>query len=390
MKKWFVVSLVVLLSVVISGSMAQAAEFRPEAKTTVAKNEVIDDDLYIAGGNVIILGTVNGDLIVAGGTIDIDGTIGGDVAGTGGMINVRGNVADDIRIAGGSISVSGDVGGDVLIAGGTAELVESGRVGGDLCIAGGNTNVAGEVAGRLFAGAGQLTISGQIGKDAIVGADMLTLEPSAKIAGDLTYTSAQTADIKPGAEIAGTVTHEEPEAAEAAEAEEVGWSLFEALRDRFRWLLTPLILGLMLVFVFPQTSLSIADTITGSPWRSLGIGLLVLLVVPVAIGIGTILGIVVGGFPITLALVALFALALLASHVFVGIILGDALLRLLRREDRPAAVWSLLLGLLILTILGLVPFVNALTMVLTLIFGGGALVLFQWRALSVARSEGRA
>ena len=386
MKKWFIIALAAFFGFLLSLGVAQAAEFRPETKPIVAKNEVIDDDLYIAGGNVSILGTVNGDLFVAGGTVDVAGTIGGDVMGAGGWINIQGKVADDVRMAGGGASISGEVNGDVFMAGGTVQLAESARVGGDLVVGGSEATIAGEVGGRLFGGATQMTISGQINKDATIGTGWLTLEPSAKIKGNLIYESTQEADIKPGAEIAGTVTRQEPEV-EAGEA--TGWSLFEVLRDRFRWLLTPPILGLILVFVFPQTSLSIADTLTGSPWKSLGMGLLALLVVPLIIVAGGIAGIVVGGFPIALALAALFLMVLLLSHVFVAIVLGDLVLRLFG-AGAGMTVWSLLVGLVILAILGLIPYISAITLLLALIFGSGALVLFEWRALSRARSEGKA
>ena len=66
------------LALGLSGA-ALAADFRSGDTVTIAKNEVIDDDLIITGQNVIVDGTINGDLVVAGGKIVINGTVNGSV-----------------------------------------------------------------------------------------------------------------------------------------------------------------------------------------------------------------------------------------------------------------------------------------------------------------------
>ncbi len=63
--------LLAVLAVVLAALPALAADFRSGNEVTVASGEVINDDLYVAGGNLRIDGTVNGDLLAAGGTVTI-------------------------------------------------------------------------------------------------------------------------------------------------------------------------------------------------------------------------------------------------------------------------------------------------------------------------------
>ena len=67
--------LVVVLSTVFAAVPVLAADFRGGETVTVATGEVIDDDLYIAGTNIVIDGTVNGDIFGVGTTITINGGV---------------------------------------------------------------------------------------------------------------------------------------------------------------------------------------------------------------------------------------------------------------------------------------------------------------------------
>ncbi|MCB0152784.1 MAG: hypothetical protein KDE01_34660, partial [Caldilineaceae bacterium] len=60
--------------------------------------EVIEDNLYVAGGSIIIDGKIDGDLVAVGGYIEVNGEISGDILAAGGAIVVNGPVAGDVRI----------------------------------------------------------------------------------------------------------------------------------------------------------------------------------------------------------------------------------------------------------------------------------------------------
>lgn len=58
---------------------ASALDWRTGDSIVVAKSEVIQDDLYVAGNDVQIDGTVNGDLLVAARTVTINGDVRGNI-----------------------------------------------------------------------------------------------------------------------------------------------------------------------------------------------------------------------------------------------------------------------------------------------------------------------
>ncbi len=69
-------------------------------QVTVAKNEVISDDLYVSGVTVTIDDIVRGDVIGVGRQIAINGTVDGDLVAANQTIVINGTVNDDVRTAG--------------------------------------------------------------------------------------------------------------------------------------------------------------------------------------------------------------------------------------------------------------------------------------------------
>lgn len=92
----------------------------------------IQEDLIAAGGDVDIWGNVGGDLRVAGGNVMIGGDVGGDLLIAGGMVQIRPNVTvnGDVIMAGGAIVMAGSIQGDVKMAGG--DIVMVGGYNGDI------------------------------------------------------------------------------------------------------------------------------------------------------------------------------------------------------------------------------------------------------------------
>src|SRR5438046_1366457 len=62
---------------------ALAAEVRSGDTVTIGPNEVVTDDLYVFGNNLVIQGTVKGDVIAAGSSVTIAGHVTGSVMAAG-------------------------------------------------------------------------------------------------------------------------------------------------------------------------------------------------------------------------------------------------------------------------------------------------------------------
>jgi len=363
--KW---SIALLVAVVMTFSMSApvlAADLRGGDVITVASDEVVDDDLYIAGSDVVIDGTINGDLWAIGSTITVNGEVNGSIVAAGETVNINGTIAHAARLAGDKINVSGKVNGDLITFSNNVNVASKGSIGGDFLFGSGNVRIDGPVAGYIKGGGTEVAINSSVGEDVELQADKLILSPAANIGGNLTYTSANEADIQSGAIIAGQTTHNLPE------AEKPG--LFSGFMGKFLGFVMAFITGVIIIMLAPARSRAIADIIKSRPWASLGWGALMLFATPVAVILAccTIIGI-----PVALIVLALYAIAVYISQIFAGLFLGRWIIGRYRNVDaKDGLIGSLAAGLAIIALLKWIPFIGFWVGLFVALFGLGAMLI---------------
>ena len=126
------IAVVLPLSLICSGSLL--AEVRQGNEVLIAKDEVIDDDVYIFAQQVTVNGTINGDLVVFGRQIKINGSVDGDLIAAAQQILVNGKVSDDVRIAGQVLTLedNADLGDDLIAASYSLECTKASQIGGEV------------------------------------------------------------------------------------------------------------------------------------------------------------------------------------------------------------------------------------------------------------------
>lgn len=357
-------------------TLAFAAETRGGNAVVVGPGETIGDDLYVGAGTVTVLGTINGDLVVSGGTVTVSGPVKGDVIAAGGTTTLQGPVGRNVRVVGGTIVVANTVAQDVVVAGGNLTLGPQARVGRDLLAGIGTASIDGPVVRNVVANAGSVTLNAPVGGNVQFDGSTLTLGPQASIGGNLTYTSDNEV-VTAGPVVKGR-TVRVPRATTTASQSPldqavggiVGW--VRALVGLFA-------LGLILVLMFPAFSKRTVVTLQTSPVASILVGLIALIVVPVAAIILFALGLVVGGWWLGLIALTLYGIALVVSLTVAALYVGTLI------EARVAIpgnqlVWALLLGVAIILLVGLVPVVGGIVVFVALLFGLGSLLLAAYRA----------
>lgn len=379
-KVGFLLLVVMLLAFV--PPQAFAADPRAGGTVVIGSKETVNDDLYAFGGTINVLGTVNGDVVTSGGTITISGVVTGDLTTAGGTITVSGEVRGSIRAAGGIVTINGPVGEDVVAAGGVLSLGPSARVGRDLLIGAGSATVAGPVGRHVRASSDELTLSGPVGGDVHAKvAKALHLADGAVVNGNLFYTSPKAVEIHQGATVRGKVERSEPQMDRRVERVAPG-PLARASNAALGWLRTLvglLALGLLLVLPFSGFSRRILGTLGSSPWASFGLGIVLLMVVPIATLILFILGLAVGGWWLAPLALAVYGIAIALGYVVAGLFVGYWIMNWVGRPGIHLA-WALLLGLAILTLLSWLPVTGALSIILAVLLGVGALALASVRA----------
>lgn len=377
MKKLLSFLAIFLVPIFLLVPTAQARVISADENAVVAAGEIIDDDLYIAAGNVTVEGTVNGDVYAAGGFVNVKGTINGDVLAAGGMLTISGIVTQDVRAAGGNITLSdGEVGDSVSIFGGNLMIDENSSVGGGLVIGGGSAMINGSVARGIVGGVGSLTVNGSVGKDIQVGAGQLILDSNADIDGKVTYTSEQEASIAEGASVSGKVKQVLPKSVEGVGqmGRDVS-NVAERLNFGFKiWsYLAALLVGAVLLYFFRKPTQEISQSILEKPLPALGWGLAVLLLGPLALGLlmATLIG-----MPLAFILLGIGIVEIYLAKIFVGLLFGKSIFKALDRAKINHYV-QLAVGLAVYYLLTSVIVLGFFVSSATAVFGLGA--AFIWK-----------
>ena len=322
-------SLLFLLSV-IAMPQVQATSFRAGEELNLAENFV--DDVYIAGGKVVLDSDVQGDLIAAGGEVTITGEVNEDLVVVGGKVSVAGNIEDDLRIGGGEINILGSVGDDALLGGGKVVIAEGAIVNGNLVIGGGEITIDGQVNGNLKVQGGKVVINGAIigdsqvfanevvlngvlGLNAQIGAMDINLGSKAVIAGDLEYWQAS-GEADMSSVVQGIATFSED-----LQQEDFQWFEGESAKESLIYsLLTAAFLIFILRFVFPNFFNRSSKTLDKSMGTSLMWGLAYFVLMPVLI---LVLFISIIGIPVALLFLFIYLFSFYLAKLFAAVIFAN-------------------------------------------------------------------
>jgi hypothetical protein len=358
MKKAFLSALVMGILSVFAAIPTQAAEYLgPERQSdggtsdrTVVNITETHRNLYTLGGSVVVNGRTSGDLFVFGGTVNIEGETEKDLSVIGGNVYLNAPVGEDLRVAGGNVSINSRIGGDLLVAGGTVTISERAEIAGDLWIAGGSVVVNAPVKGEIKAVGGEVTLNGRVEKGVSVKTgERLVFGPKAQIVGKVFYQSPQEAVRQPGSQL-GEVEYKQIEKRNfdrGLKALATGAFLIKLVA----WFLA----GWLLLHFRKNRVRNLAENIKAHPWEALGLGLAVLVIMPI---VGVVLLFTFVGYYIGLIILAAYVITLILVNLLSALVLGFWLLPYLGRRENIANWQVALLGAVVWNILGLVPVVG--------------------------------
>jgi len=362
-----------LLIVLLALSLPSfALERRHSEFVTVAANETVDDTLVATGNAVRVEGVVNGDLLAFGQTVEVRGTVRGDLVSFAKRIVVSGTVEGHIYTCSQSLDLDGQLGHSIYGWVQSLRVDNRGRVGDGIVVGAGEVSLEGEVKRSVTIFTGNADVSGSIGRELTMAGGSLTLTNTARVGGNLSARVHQMKEvhIAEGATIAGKRDIQV----------QVRESQFTRPRFYFYqavWLAAAMLLGWLGLVLVPGFFRAATEAV-GSGWRSLGLGFGVLAGVPVAIVVAAI---TLVGIPLSLMLCASYLAAIYLAKIWVGAFLGRILLK---PSGATKGDWllGLLVGLLILTIVGFVPYLGGLVRLGMVCLGLGA---FAWQLYRVSR-----
>ena len=328
---------------------------------------------YSAGFSVVRTAPVAGDFLALGGSIVTASPVFGDEFLLAGSVNSRASVGGDFRAVGGSINVEEPVVGDLVVFG--FSVRDSGIVKGSVFIVAANVAVTNGSAGPVTIYGNSISLSGNFAGDVdIIASGKITLMASTTIAGKLSYEAPEPAVIPASVTIKGGVEY-----TNASYLPDVGTSRILAFISigffLFVRILGALILAGLIAGLFPKLAEAVVErSLTARTSRillTMLLGFAVFVVTPVLFLLLTLTFVGIG-----LALLSLisYALMVLLSVIYGGILLGSLLAR--RYSNRDFVVWhDGVLGTLALSLVSLIPYVGVFIVLLFTTFSAGALLI---------------
>jgi hypothetical protein len=331
---------------------------RSEPKNEVTRN---GEDVLASGGAPNVPDSVPGDAIMAGGDVRFSGATGGDYLGVGGKQAISGRIHGSVRAAGGDVQVTATVDRNATLAGGKVMLDSAAVIGRNAYLVGGDVQIYGTVRESLLASGGQVTLNGAVGRDVQINGGALRIGPRAQITGNLRYrVPAKDVHIDSAARISGTVTA-------LHVPKRWGPGLWHLL-----WILGFLVVGAVMVALFPRFMGEAAEILPRRPGRSALVGLGWIILIPIAIVIATI---TIIGIPLALVATAVYMLLLYLGRTTIAVWLGRRVLGGRALTGRQGVLVSFLVGGLILLIVGIIPVIGSWLMVIATVLGLGTILL---------------
>jgi cytoskeletal protein CcmA (bactofilin family) len=347
--------------VVVTGDRAQQ-QFAAAERVRIEAN--VSDDVFAAGREVTVERARAHSLIAAAGRLIVRDSNIRDMFAAGLDVEFRGSIEDDAVVAVCPVCWWGS--GRLLVG-------AEGRIGDDARLAAGTLEIEGSIGGNLHAAARRIVISGSVGGIADLTAKEIVIASGARLGGELIARSPAKPEIASGATISGPMRHIETEV-NLPDPEDVSKAIaVVAVVASVALGLGVLLLGVLGQVAVPGLLYRSAERVRAEVWGSIGRGLAWALLLP---AISALLFATLIGIPAAIVLLACFMVLLVLAFVTSGYAIG---LWLRHRRPLPQAQpgiggrigWTLL-GIVILMMAWVIPFLGWIFALLALLAGLGA------------------
>ncbi|MBI3986928.1 MAG: hypothetical protein HY343_08420 [Lentisphaerae bacterium] len=330
-----------------------SAQFLETNAYSLAENEVLTQELWLAASHAEFKGTASNDLFLLVNRaanltppeakpeqapdvdLRLDGAFANDVWAIGTAIELSGQVRDHARLMAETLFVSGSVLNGSMLAGKIVHIKPSAQLRNGSLIAGSTVTLEGTVQGDLSVFGDAIALSGSYEGDVFVAGRNIHVLPGTEIAGNLTYQSDSELVLDKRVRLQGRLIRQAlPPATDSS------------LLSELLYYLAALLIGALFIGLFPGLSFSAIPHIRFAFWKSVMIGMLVLCVLPLA-GFFFVLIFAfkpVIGMSVGLAATALFISLIYLGKIMVSLTLGAALTQQNPPTRFGGSLWRLAIG----------------------------------------------
>ena len=358
MKRIILISSILILCISVGVFAAETVK-----NSTVSKGETREGIVALAGEMVQNEGQINDDFFAAGQTVRNNGRVSGDMIAAAQTLIIQGNVDGNIRAAGNDIILEGSTLKNVTVAGNNISIDKSATIMGTTMAAGSSILIKGSLNKSLYAIGNYVVIDGVVMGDAYINAEKISVAQGAKINGSLFYSSESSPNIASGT-VMGKVIKKTPDVI-SAQPKQKQWLTISDLIFKLLWIAGSFFLGALLIKVFGKFFKETYPTIKTSGLKYIGIGILTLIAIPI---ISIIMIITVAGIPLAIASMIGYVLLIYLAKIPVALFVGGLI------NKAKNIYFKLLLGLIILGLINLIPYVGGLVGFFVMLMGLGLLV----------------
>lgn len=317
------------------------------------------NNLFRADDSLLINEDLNGTSFLAGNSVTTENRVDGILVAAGNLMNINGE-SDYSFIAGNTININRATFKDGFIAGSSIDI-KSSEIKRDLYAAGEKITLTSDVGRNAYLGGENIVIDSRVYGDLYIAADNITINSNAVIKGKLKYNEDAKINISKDASINEKETYKDVNVkVEVNPVTKIVNKITNSLLSFFNML----VIGLFMVLLIPRLFKKLKELNNDKLLPAFGFGVLILIALPIAaiMVMFTVVGISTG----------IIALVLYGLMAYLSTILSTYKLSQLAFGNKIKNDYLLLLvGLAIVYVIKLIPFVGGLVSFALLCLGLG-------------------
>ncbi len=327
-----------------------------------------EDSLFVADNSINEAGEKFGTIFNAGNTITTDAKVDGISFLAGNIINFNGTTEYAIY-AGNMVNINGSVVKDAFIAGNSITFSKDAVLPRDVYMAGASIVLNSNIGRNLYVSSEKIKIDNvTIEGNATISSSEIVFGENVTINGTLKYNKS--AEIEGISKVVYTNISTYDDSIESIDVNGLNKLVTEF---KFISLVGLLLLGTLTVLIFPNLFKKILKETeilnTGEVFKRIGLGFLTLIFLPILsiMLIFTLVGFPIGGFSLAFCFVSIYY-----STIITGYIIGNLILTKLIKSKENSYL-SVLMGVTLIWLIKLIPFIGVFIGFISLIFGIGVI-----------------
>jgi cytoskeletal protein CcmA (bactofilin family) len=356
----FFIALICLLSISV-----HATEFLTTNAYIVAAEQTVLDEIWVAANTIEADGLFGNDLFAASSKdMSLKGSYEGNLwAAAGTTVTLDGDCFRNARLTGQTLRIDGKIAGNLMAMGNTVIIGKNASIAGNARLIGSSVVVEGTIKGNVSINSARtVTLGGRMEGDVkVVSADII-LPPSARINGNLTYTSSQEL-IPAGGVVGGQLERVTPKPPPLLS--------IDRLKSHAMWFFAAFLVGVPFITTFPMTTAMASLLARKSPMKCLAVGFVASFLLPV-LGLMSISSLI--GLPLGALILASWGILVYVSRIIMGLMIGTLILK-----SGNASIGRVLLsmasGLAVIYLATLIPSIGLPVQMAVIWMGMGSLLL---------------